>query len=91
MTRLTIGLVDCIAETRQDLMTLAETAVQKYLKFPDTGRVITKTEARSEFAAQWADPARLESEATSAWNMLSHPTTIKALEKVLARLSKPKM
>ena len=55
------------------------------LRLPDDGRVITKKQARSEFAAAWR--AFMPAEAELAFSKLQSPETTEALKGVLARLS----
>ena len=61
------------------------------LRVPDLGRSITKMQNRGALAAEWADDARLKKESKEAFKMLSDSRTVKALDAVFARLSKPKL
>lgn len=55
------------------------------LRLPDDGRIITKRQARSEFAAAWR--AFLPAEAELSFSKLQTPETSAALKAVLQRLS----
>jgi hypothetical protein len=55
------------------------------------GRILTKGLTRKSLHQELSDPDRLEKEAQNGWMMLSHPSTVKALEGVLMRLSKSKI
>lgn len=55
------------------------------LRLPDDGRIITKQQARSEFATAWR--AFLPAEAELAFSKLQTPETTAALKAVLQRLS----
>jgi 3,2-trans-enoyl-CoA isomerase len=57
---------------------------------PDPGKNITKLQYRNEFASILGDPDRLRQDSEMGWQMLSEPSTIKALDRVFANLSKPK-
>jgi hypothetical protein len=61
------------------------------LKIPDQGRQLTKASLRKELADAWADKQRLHQEALDSFRMLSLSVTVKALDSVFARLSKPKL
>ncbi|KAJ3324118.1 hypothetical protein HDV06_000659 [Boothiomyces sp. JEL0866] len=86
-----INLVDQIVESREQLLPAAETVLKQLLKTPDTGRVICKNILRQQLASEWGDDERLEAESAMGWGMLSLPKTVKSLEGVIARLSKPKL
>jgi 3,2-trans-enoyl-CoA isomerase len=60
------------------------------LKIPDPGKNITKAQYRSQLAAEFGDTERLHTESKFGWEMLSLPSTVKALDRVFANLSKPK-
>lgn len=78
------GLVDELVP-KAELLASAEAALQRYLRQPDLGRVITKHLLRAEFAQKWM--AYCDEEAANAWSALSSPQMTAALGKVLARLA----
>ncbi|TPX63234.1 hypothetical protein SpCBS45565_g06778 [Spizellomyces sp. 'palustris'] len=88
---LAIGLVDEVVQDEKELLDRAEAVIQGLLMLPDPGRQLTKNSLRGPLAQEWADERWLNSEAGTAWKMLSLPSTVKALEGVFARLSKAKM
>lgn len=82
-----IGLVDKAVPTK-DLMATAEGLLQKRLAFPPAGRGLTKSYFRAELSKQWE--AAIDKEIEFNWKLLNAPSSIKALEGVIARLSAPK-
>ena len=61
------------------------------LKIPDLGRSITKSQNRTLLASEWKNDTRLKQESAEAFKMLSDNRTVKALDAVFERLSKPKL
>ncbi|RKO89224.1 ClpP/crotonase [Blyttiomyces helicus] len=85
------GIVDYVTPKGDAaVMEKAVEVMKRALLLPDPGRIITKRLIRRELAAEWENEERLKKEAAVAWSLLSHPKTVKSLEKVLARLSGPK-
>ncbi|KAJ3310152.1 hypothetical protein HDV04_005346 [Boothiomyces sp. JEL0838] len=88
---LEINLIDRLVESREALLPAAEETVKQLLKTPDTGRVICKNILREPLAKEWGDERRLAAESAQSWKLLSSPSTVKSLDGVFARLSKPKL
>ncbi|KAI8906529.1 ClpP/crotonase [Powellomyces hirtus] len=88
---LAIGFVDKVVADEETLMPTAQKTIEQLLRLPDQGRQLTKNGLRGDLANEWGDAEWLKFEAENAWTMLSHPKTVKALEGVLARLSKAKI
>lgn len=84
---LKIGLVDALVPAAE-LRTAAEAAMDRMLTVYDSGRAATKQHLRAEFSRQWEQYCITEAE--GGWKLLSHPSTVAALESVLQRLSKGK-
>jgi len=79
------GLVDAVVPDRAALDAAALAAARRALRFPDGGRVATKMRERASFAKEWTEFA--PGEALGAWEMLEHPSTVKALGGVIERLA----
>lgn len=63
----------------------AEKAMAAMLKLPDAGRIITKKQSRSAFAAEWRE--QLEAESEMGYTQLQDTQTMAAMASVLERLS----
>jgi len=79
-----LGLIDEVV-SEDELMTAAETAMERLLKHPSVARATTKDTIRAPFSAQWL--AYGEEEARDGWKMLNEPRVVEALGGVLMRLS----
>ncbi len=88
---LKIGLVDQVVTGKSEVLKTAVETMKKLLKLPDSGRWLVKSSVRSTLADELASDERLQEEAEGAWGFLSMPQTVKALDGVLARLSKSKL
>lgn len=87
---LTIGFVDQVVETADQLVPVATKVAQEVLKLPDPGRVVAKNLLRGEFGRAWGDKDAIERDAHQLWGGLTDESTVKALKAVMARLGKPK-
>lgn len=81
---LQLGLIDEVVDAGE-LMSSANSALDRYLKVPSSARAMTKQTIRSNFSKEWASYA--EEEAKGGWKMLNKPHIIKALGGVLLKLS----
>ncbi|KAJ3092457.1 hypothetical protein HK102_007081 [Quaeritorhiza haematococci] len=82
---LKIGLIDEVVK-KEDLLAKAEGIVAKVLRLPDEGRWDTKRKLRQELSEKWEAYA-MGDEAKVNWDLLTQPSTVKALEGVIQRLS----
>lgn len=84
---LQLGLIDRVVPKDQ-LLTAAEAAMKATLKFPDAGRIATKTALRQDLAAGWGQPDFVQKEASSSWENLSKPETVSFLGGIMKSLEK---
>lgn len=80
------GLIDEVLPA-SEIEILAVKKMEMLLMIPDSGRISVKQYSRSPFSKEWGDDRRLDKEAAGAWEMLSRPSTVKALDGVFARLN----
>jgi enoyl-CoA hydratase/carnithine racemase len=83
---LTLGMVDEAVEAREMLLPAAEKVMEKWLKAPDPGRVMTKKWLRDARKQAWE--ADIPMERASVWKAVSDPKTVKALSRHPALASK---
>ncbi|KAK9759430.1 hypothetical protein K7432_017628 [Basidiobolus ranarum] len=86
-----IGLIDEVVKDQEKVLSKSEEIMKQLLQTPDAGRQITKGCLREEFASIWGDDERLNKEAAQGFELISRPSTIKALDGVFARLQKSKI
>ncbi|MCJ1296796.1 dodecenoyl-CoA isomerase [Xylographa carneopallida] len=79
------GLVDELVDDAAALLPAAEREVAERLRIPAAGRTASKRLMRDELAQQWE--AQWRSEADESWKLLSSDETVRALGRVLQRLS----
>jgi len=81
---LELGMVDAVVDGHDAVLPAAGKEMQRWLKSPDLGRVVTKNALRGPLTEQWTQGIRKEAEMT--WKTTSDPKTVKALTMVLERL-----
>jgi 3,2-trans-enoyl-CoA isomerase len=81
-----IGLVDRIVEDEKDLIPECLKKAKSLLKFPESGRVLTKKVLRESFCQEW-DQYIDQQECEIVWKVLNEPKTIQSLQFVLQKLS----
>lgn len=85
---LQMSMVDNVVDSIDQLLQSTRDEVKNWLANPDTGRIETKKIIRDPLADLWVDS--LEEETAGVLKVLSQPFTIRTIDGVLARLSKPK-
>lgn len=81
---LQLGMVDKVVETSEETLPAALKEVTRWLKFPDSGRALTKAVLRDSLAERWQKG--IAEEAGLVWTAISDPKTVASLTKVLQRL-----
>lgn len=84
---LQLGLIDRVVPKDQ-LLAAAEASMKATLKFPDDGRIATKTALRQDLATGWGQPDFVHKEASSSWENLSRPETVSFLGGIMKSLEK---
>jgi len=82
---LQLGLIHRLVSKKEDLLSSAEDELKQRLKFPDSGRIITKMWFRQELSLKWE--SEIEEEVQQGWKGLAEPSTVAALKGVMERLS----
>jgi len=82
---LKLSMVDAVVDKAEQVLPATLDEVRKWLKFPDEGRIATKSVLRGPFGDRWK--AGIPTEAAKVWESCSDPKTVAALGKVLERLS----
>ncbi|KAI8820260.1 ClpP/crotonase-like domain-containing protein [Fimicolochytrium jonesii] len=83
-----IGLVDSLVDGEgKEVVADAVRWMEKTLRLPDVGRVITKAHFRDRLSREWEDEEWLRSEAEGAWEMLASDEVVTVLGGVMQRMS----